>query len=134
MVSPYPQRLNKNNCNIWGLIQLLKIKVLHWPLPWVGLPHSRMIYGMFMFESTANCWNKVNTLIISWQAFADLHAKAASSGLREMLYQQIKWYNLPQTWWSGLSMKVSKSLSWNNQYIYFVSAICSTFKHGFKQR
>ena len=30
-------------------------------------------------------WNKVNTLIISWQAFADLHAKATSSGLREML-------------------------------------------------
>ena len=38
-----------------------------------------------MFENTANCWNKVNMLIISWQAFADLHAKATSSGLREML-------------------------------------------------
>ena len=36
-------------------------------------------------ESTARCWNKVNQLILTWQAFADLHTKATSSGLREML-------------------------------------------------
>ena len=38
-----------------------------------------------MLESTPSCWNKVNQLILSWQAFADLHAKTTSSGLREML-------------------------------------------------
>ena len=38
-----------------------------------------------ILKSTQSCWNKVNQLMLSWQAFADLHAKAASSGLREML-------------------------------------------------
>ena len=38
-----------------------------------------------LLESTAGCWNKGIKLILTWQGFTDLHAKAASSGLREML-------------------------------------------------
>ena len=45
-------------------------------------PHD-VIYSLL--QSTAGCWNKVNQLILTWQAFADLNAKAPSSGLREML-------------------------------------------------
>ena len=45
---------------------------------------------MSILESAASCWNKVNQLILTWQAFADLHAKSASSGLREMLDKTIK--------------------------------------------
>ena len=41
--------------------------------------------GKEILESTTRCWNKAIRLILTWQAFADLHAKATSSGLREML-------------------------------------------------
>ena len=43
----------------------------------------KIIYQLL--ESTASCWNKVNQLILTWQAFADHHAKATSPDLQEML-------------------------------------------------
>ena len=46
---------------------------------------GQYIPNIDILESTASYWNKLNQLILTWQAFADLHVKATSSGLTEML-------------------------------------------------